>query len=286
MPELPFIEVLIENLWPRVEGRAIEAVLVRGASVLKTFDPPVTSLTGRRIVGIRRRGKLLVFSLTDGLVTVMHLRRNGRIHVVPKTKGRTAKDLALAVALDDGTDLRLIELGPKKAASVWLFAAGQESASDPLASLGMEPLSPLFTREALAALLQEARTQVKRFLTLQRYVVGIGNTFSDEILWEARISPQALTTALTVEEVARLHGATIATLEDALATHRKEFAGSLPMREPLHLLRIHRHGEEPCPRCGSPIAVIYYEDRETYYCPTCQTGGKVYADRRRSRLLK
>ena len=286
MPELPFITVLAENLRPLVEGRVIEDVLVRGASVLKTFDPPVTALIGRQITGIERRGKLLVFRLTGGVVVVMHLRRNGRIQVWPRTKGRTAKDLAIAFAFADGTDLRMVELGPKKAASVWLFPAGREGAGEPLASLGMEPLSPQFSREALAAMLREERTQIKRFLILQRYIVGIGNTFADEILWEARVSPQAMTTTLTGDEVARLHDAITTTLEGAIASHRKEYNGSLPMREPLHLLRVHRHGKEPCPRCGTPIAVIYYEDRETYYCPTCQAGGKVYADRRRSRLLR
>jgi formamidopyrimidine-DNA glycosylase len=116
--------------------------------------------------------------------------------------------------------------------------------------------------------------------------VGIGNAFSDEILWEARVSPHAMTASLTDDEVTRLYHAIRAILEEAVAAHRKECAGSLPMREPLHLLRVHRHGKEPCPRCGTPIAVIYYENRETYYCPTCQTGGRVYADRRRSRLFK
>jgi formamidopyrimidine-DNA glycosylase len=217
---------------------------------------------------------------------VMHLRRNGRLQVVPRGKGRTARDLAITFALSGGMDLRMIEVGPKKAASLWLFPAGVEAKTEPLAGLGLEPLSAEFTRDALAGMLREARTHLKRFLGLQRYVVGIGNAFSDEILWEARLSPQAMTTSLDDDEVMRLLGAIRKVLGDAVAAHRKEFAGSLPMREPVHLLRVHRHGKEPCPRCGTPIAVIYYEDRETYYCPTCQAGGKVYADRRRSRLLR
>ncbi|HKV44814.1 MAG TPA: DNA-formamidopyrimidine glycosylase family protein [bacterium] len=286
MPELPFVTVLVENLWPRVESRAITDVLVRGVAALKTFDPPIAALVGCRITGIRRRGKLLVFSLSGGPAMVMHLMRNGRLQLSPRAKGRTAKDLAIAFGFDDGSDLRMIEIGPKKAAAVWLFPAGREAAGEPLVSLGMEPLSSQFTPEVLAGMLREARTQLKRFLTLQRYVVGIGNTFSDEILWAARLSPQTLTTALTGDEVARLHTAITRTLAEAVTAHRTEFAGALPMREPLHLLRVHRHGKEPCPRCGTPVAVIYYEDRETYYCPTCQTGGKIYADRRRSRLLK
>ena len=286
MPELPFVTVLVENLRPLVEGRAIEDVIVRSVYVLKTADPPITSLTGRRILSLHRRGKLLVFHLTDGLVMVMHLRRNGRLQILPRGKARTAKDLAITFELGGGGDLRLIEIGPKKAASVWVVPAGQEAGSEALAGLGIEPLSVAFTRDALAALLGEARMQLKRFLTLQRYLVGIGNAFSDEILWAARLSPQTMTDALTGEQVARLHQAITEVLEEAIAAHRKEFTGILPMREPVHLLRVHRHGKEPCPRCGTPIAVIYYENRETYYCPTCQAGGRVYADRRRSRLFK
>jgi formamidopyrimidine-DNA glycosylase len=286
MPELPFVTVLVENLRPRVEQRTIEDVIVRSVYALKTADPPITALRGHAVRKIRRRGKLLVFELAGGLVMVMHLRRNGRLEILPRGKARTAKDLAVTLALDGGTDLRLIEIGPKKAASVWVYPAGQEEQGEALAGLGTEPLSEEFTPDVLAGLLRGARMQVKRFLTLQRYVVGIGNAFSDEILWEARLSPQAATASLTAEQVDHLHGAIKRVLEDGLASHRKEFAGALPMREPLHLLRIHRHGKEPCPRCGTPIAVIYYEDRETYYCPTCQAGGKVYADRRRSRLFR
>jgi len=286
MPELPFVAVLVENLRARVEGRTIEDVVVRSVYILKTFDPPIAEIKGRRIARIQRRGKLLVFHLSGGLAMVVHLRRNGRLQILPRGKGRTARDLAITFALDGGFDLQLIELGPKKAASVWLFRAGQESTAEPLAGLGVEPLSGEFTREALAGLLGEARTHLKRFLTLQRYVVGIGNAFADEILWEARLSPQATTGSLDDAEVARLHAAIRTVLEDAVASHRREFAGVLPMREPVHLLRVHRHGKESCPRCGTAIAVIYYEDRETYYCPTCQAGGKVYADRRRSRLLR
>jgi len=286
VPELPFITVLAENLWPLIEGRAIQDVLVRSVSVLKTFEPPITTLRGRGITHIHRRGKLLVFGLAGGSIMVMHLRRNGRLQVLPASKGRTAKDLALALALEGGVDLRMIELGPKKAASVWLFASDEAAEGGPLAGLGAEPLSPQFTPEALAGMLRRERNQAKRFLTLQRHVAGIGNTFADEILWEARLSPQAMTTSLDDDEVSRLHTAIVGVLEEAVASHRKEFAGELPMREPLHLLRVHRHGREPCPRCGTPIAVIFYEDRETYYCPACQAGGRVYADRRRSRLLR
>jgi formamidopyrimidine-DNA glycosylase len=234
---------------------------------------------------------LLLLDFTGNLTLVIHLRRNGRLRTAPRGTGRSARDLALVLAWDGGLDIQMIEMGPKKAASVWLFPSDRLEAADPrapspLAGLGVEPLSPAWTGEALAQALRGARMRLKAFLVTQRYVVGIGNTYADEILWEARLSPQALTTTLDDADVERLHHAVVATLERGIAAHRAAAAGTLPMKEPLAELAVHRKGGEPCPRCGSPIAVIYYEDRETYYCPVCQAEGKVYADRRRSRLLR
>lgn len=293
MPELPFVTIVAENLAPLIVGRTVDEVIVRGVSVLKTFEPPIAALRGRQVTGVRRRGKLLLLDFAGGLVAVIHLRRNGRLRAVARGRGRTARDLALVLALDRGPDIQMIEMGSKKAASVWVFPAGDLEAAasprrdgTPLAGLGIEPLSPAWTRDALAQALRAARMRLKAFLLTQRYVVGIGNTYADEILWEARLSPQAMTTAVDEEEVGRLHRAVISTLERGIEAHRTAAAGALPMKEPLGHLAVHRRGGEPCPRCGTRIAVIYYEDRETCYCPACQAEGKVYADRRRSRLLR
>ncbi|HLW46425.1 MAG TPA: DNA-formamidopyrimidine glycosylase family protein [bacterium] len=286
MPELPFVTVVAENLAALITGRTVEDVIVRGVSVLKTFDPPITALQGRAVAGVRRRGKLLLVDVTGGFVIVIHLRRNGRLRAAARGTGRSGRDLALVLALDRGPDIQMIEMGPKKAASVWLFPADGLEAAEPLTGLGIEPLSAGWTRDALAQALRTARMRLKAFLVTQRYVVGIGNTYADEILWEARLSPQAMTTALDDEEIGRLYRAVVATLERGIAAHRTAAAGALPMKEPLDQLAVHRKGGEPCPRCGTRMAVIYYEDRETYYCPTCQAEGKVYADRRRSRLLR
>lgn len=286
MPELPFVTVVAENLAPLVVGRTVEDVIVRGVSVLKTVEPPIAGLRGRQILGVRRRAKLLLVDLTGDLVLLIHLRRNGRLRAVPRGTGRTARDLALVLALDRGPDIQMIEMGPKKAASVWLFPAAGLGTAEPLAGLGMEPFSPEWTPAALAEALRGTRMRLKAFLVTQRYVVGIGNTYADEILWEARLSPQAMTTALHGEEVERLHAALRSVLARGIEAHRGAAAGGLPMKEPLAYLAVHRKGGEPCPRCGTAVAVIYYEDRETYYCPACQAEGKVYADRRRSRLLR
>lgn len=286
MPELPFVAVVVENLAPLIVGRTVEDIVVRGVSVLKTFDPPIAALRLRQVAGVRRRGKLLLVDFEGNLTLVMHLRRNGRLRIAPRGTGRSARDLAFVLAFDRGPDLQMIEMGPKKAASVWLFPTDRLEGADPLAGLGIEPLSREFTREALAQALRGAQMRLKAFLVTQRYVVGIGNTYADEVLWEARLSPQAMTTAVTVVEVARLHGAVVSALERGIDVHRTAAAGALPMKEPPAHLAVHRKGGEPCPRCGTRIAVIYYEDRETYYCPACQAEGKVYADRRRSRLLR
>ena len=291
MPELPFLTVLSENLARQVQGREIRDVVVRGVSVLKTVDPPIDRLRSARITAVRRRGKYLLLDLAPDLVLVMHLMRNGRLQLTEQTgagrrpAGRGGRDLALVLALDDGRELRLIEMGTKKRAAVWLHRRGEEAAG-PLVGLGLEPFSDAFTPAALAEMLRAGRMRLKQFLTTQRYVVGVGNTYADEILWEARLSPQAITAALGPAEIDRLHAAIRSALARGIAGHRAALGGALPMKEPLHLLAVHRHGNEPCPRCGTPIAVIYYEDRETYYCPGCQAGGRVYADRRRSRLLR
>ena len=284
MPELPFIEVLAGNLKGQIRGRTITAVRVKSPSVLKTYDPPVGAVVGRAIDTVRRVGKLVVFTLGD-LAIVTHLMRNGRLQVVPSRQGQN-KDVAFVLSLDDGRDVRLYEIGPKKRAAAYVVRSSALLSVEPLGDLGIDPLSEEFTATVLADMLARDTGQVKRFLTLQRYITSIGNTFSDEILWEARLSPFAPAHRLSDGEVARLFAAIKETLSRALGEHRTHFGDTLPVKEPLELLRVHRHGGEPCPRCGTPIAVVHFAERETYYCPRCQTGGKVYADRRLSRLLK
>jgi len=292
MPELPFIQVLVENLVREVVGRTITAARVPSPSIVKTFDPPISALTGRRIDQITRQGKLIVFHLSDGLRLVLHLMRDGRLQVasagLTRSGGRpsTPKPLALSLMLDDGRELRVNETGPKKRAAAYLLPIQQGDTVEPLAGLGPDPLSEAFTVEVLTAALRAQPTQLKRAITQQRYVVGIGNAFADEILWEARLSPFAPASTLSSEETARLYGAIRTVFTEALQQHRAHFGSTLPTREPVTLLRVHRHGGEPCPRCQTRIETVHYAEKETYYCPHCQTKGKVYADRRLSRLLK
>ncbi|HEV8354052.1 MAG TPA: DNA-formamidopyrimidine glycosylase family protein [bacterium] len=284
MPELPFIQILTENLDAQIRGRTITAARVKSPSVLKTYDPPVADIVNHVVSGVRRVGKLVVVELNE-LAIVTHLMRNGRLQIVPSRQGQN-KDVAFVLSLDDGRDLRLYEIGPKKRAAAYVMRSSDLMSSEPLGGLGIDPLSENFTRPRLAEMLKDETAQLKRFLTLQRYLTSIGNTFSDEILWEARLSPFVAANRLKADEVARLFAAIGTTLARALDEHREAFLDKLPVKEPLELLRVHRHGGEPCPRCGTPIAAVHFTERETYYCPQCQTGGKVYADRRLSRLLK
>jgi formamidopyrimidine-DNA glycosylase len=293
MPELPFIQVLVENLVREVVGRTIIAVRVPSPAIVKTFDPPITTLSGRRIDQITRQGKLIVFHLSEGLLLVLHLMRDGRLQIAstgPPTRprGRAAipKPLALGLMLDDGRELRVNETGPKKRAGAYVLPVEQSARSEPLAGLGPDPLSETFTPAMLMEGLRAQPALLKRAITQQRYVVGIGNAFADEILWEARLSPFASAATLSSGEIERLHTAIRSVFTEALQQHRAHFGSNLPTREPVALLRIHRHGGEPCPRCGTRIETVHYAEKETYYCPHCQTKGKVYADRRMSPLLK
>lgn len=285
MPEIPFVETLVANLRPRVGDRTIRGVHLRSVSLLKSVDPPVGAVLGATIEGVRRRGKLILFDLSGALVLLFHLMRDGRLTVV-SSRQRATKDVAMILQLDGGEDLRLVELGPKKRAGVYVRRAAEVAQTEPAGGLGTEPLDPAFTSDALAAMLDAAKMQVKRFLGTQRYLAGIGNAYGDEILWEARLSPFAPTQNVKLEERARLHAAIRTVLERSIDEHRAHFGDDLPMREPVDLLRVHRRAGEPCSRCGTPVAAVYFSEKETYYCPGCQTGGKVYADRRLSRLLK
>ncbi len=285
MPEIPFVETLVVNLRPRVVGRTIRGVHLRSVSLLKSVDPPITVVQGATIQDVRRRGKLVLFDLSGALVMIIHLKRDGRLQVVP-AKQRATKDVALMLRLEDGDELRLIESGPKKRAGLYLRRAAEVEQSEPIGGLGLEPLDAGFTPKALHAQLDQAKMQLKRFLGTQRYLAGIGNAFSDEILWEARLSPFAATPSLKGGERARLYVAIREVLRRSIAEHQEHFGRDLPMREPVDLLRVHRRAGEACPRCGTAVAAVYFSEKEAYYCPGCQTGGKRYADRRLSRLLR
>lgn len=290
MPELPFIQVLVENLAARITGRTVQHVHLVSPSVLKTVEPPLSEAQGRSIETVRRTGKLILLDLNDGLSVAFHLMLNGRLQLHAARGARRAKrlskDVAVIMTLDDHQELRFVEIGPKKRAALYVLPTEGIMKREPLAGLGIDPLSDEFTPDRLKEMLALDSGQLKHFLTLQRYITGIGNAFSDEILWEAKLSPFVRASKLGPEETATLYRGIRATLIRGLEEHRRVLMGNLPTKEPVQLLRVHRHGGEPCPRCGTKIAEVAYAERETYYCPSCQTAGKVYADRRMSRLFK
>jgi formamidopyrimidine-DNA glycosylase len=286
VPELPFVEILAENLSPRILGRRIAGLVVRQPALLQTAAPP-ESFEGEYLSLARRQGKYLVLETESRRALVFHLMRLGRIETVePSEKPARAlpRNVSAAIRLDDGSEIRLIEHGTDKRARLWLAEDAGEvaelSALGPDATRGMLPLQQF--RKALRA---ESR-QLKTFLTNQRAIAGIGNGLADEILWEARLSPLALTGRIDDAAAAALHEAVLRVVETQVERLRASALGALPKREPVEHYAVHDHAGMPCPRCGAVIARISYADRETFYCPGCQTGGKPLKDRRLSRLLR
>jgi formamidopyrimidine-DNA glycosylase len=287
VPELPFLEILAENLTGRILGRRIESIAIRQPALLQTAEPAPETFAGEFVSLVRREGKYLVLETETRRALVLHLMRLGRLDVVAPEPGRARvlpKKASAVVRFDDGSELRLVEHGTEKRARLWLV----EDAGDvlELASLGADPTRGGLDRAPFLALLRAESRQLKTFLTDQRAIAGIGNGLSDEILWEARLSPLALTTRLSDEDADRLREAVGRVPAEQVDRLRASAAGELPQREPSDLYAVHDQAGKPCPRCGTAIARISYAERETFYCPGCQTGGKPLKDRRLSRLLR
>ncbi|MDQ3950665.1 MAG: formamidopyrimidine-DNA glycosylase [Gemmatimonadota bacterium] len=284
MPELPDITVYLERLAPRVVGRPVEGVEVRNLFVLRTADPPITAVVGRRVAELRRMGKRIVLGLEGDLFLVIHLMIAGRLRWRPPDKKPPGGRLVLAALFfPDGT-LFLTEAGSKRRASLHLVA-GEEALRE-FERGGLEVLDA--TLDAFAARLRSESHTLKRALTDPRLFSGIGNAYSDEILHRARLSPLARTGRLTDEEVERLYHATRDTLTEWTARLLAEVGDDFPetvtaFRE---AMAVHGRFGLPCPVCGTPVQRIRYADNETNYCARCQTGGRLLADRALSRLLK
>lgn len=283
MPELPDIVVYIEALERRVLGETLNGVRVASPSVLRTFDPPYDAAVGSPVSSLERVGKRIVFGFEGSLFLVIHLMVAGRLRWEPPRKP-IPKKIGLAALDFDAGSLLLTEQGSHRRAGIWM-SKGMEGV-EALDRGGVEPLEvdPAAFGEALRA---ENRT-LKRALTDPRIFSGIGNAYSDEILWEARLSPVKRTSQLTEEEVARLHEAVVSSLLSWTERLRTEVGDGWPAKVTAFRddMAVHGKFKEPCPRCGSPVQRIVYASNETNYCATCQTGGKLLADRSLSRLLK
>jgi len=283
MPELPDITLYLAQLRPRILGQPLEQISIRSPFLLRTVDPPMTATAGKRVVGLRRLGKRIVLELEDDLFLVIHLMIAGRFRWAPPGAKGGGKLVLASFHFPNGT-LQLTEAGSKRRASLHLVA-GEERLQE-FERGGLEVLE-----SDLAAFAQRLRSEnhtLKRALTDPRLFSGIGNAYSDEILHRARLSPMALTSRLSDEEVASLYHATQESLKAWIDKLMTETGDRFPEKVTAFREGMAVHGRfgKPCPDCGTPVQRIRYADNETNYCARCQTGGRLLADRAMSRLLK
>jgi formamidopyrimidine-DNA glycosylase len=283
VPELPDIELYLHALRPRVVGRTLETVRIGSPFVVRTVEPPIREASGRLVTGVRRLGKRVALALEPDLSLVVHLMISGRFHWKPRGTAVPRKRGLAAFDFPDGT-LLLTEASTQQRASIQLVRGAEGLAA--LDPGGMEVLAADLG-DFRSALTRESHT-LKRMLTDPRVFSGIGNAYSDEILHAARLSPFALTVKLTDGEVERLFEATRHVLEDWRDRLIRETGDAFPAKVTAFRdgMAVHGRYRQPCPVCGSPVQRIRYAGNEANYCATCQTGGRLLADRALSRLLR
>jgi len=282
MPELPDVTVYLEALEKRIFRHTLLRAVIAGPSLLRTADPPVQAAEGRSVTGLRRIGKRIAIGMEGELWLVLHLMIAGRLHWSLQPKRPDGRRTLAAFQFDSGC-LTLTEAGTRKRATLYVVQGG--GALEMLDPGGIDVLSA--APDLFARVLQSENHTLKRALTDPRLFSGIGNAYSDEILHRARLSPVALTSRLSVEEIGRLHQAVRETLKDWIDRLRRDAAGEFPERVMAFREGMSVHGRygQPCPRCRQKIQRIRYAGNETNYCARCQTGGKLLADRALSRLL-
>jgi formamidopyrimidine-DNA glycosylase len=281
MPELPEVEITARRIDVAVRGATVESALAPGMNVMKTFDPPLEALAGREVSGVRRIGKMPVVELGD-LSLLIHLMSAGRLRLFDKRASLKDRASRVLLRLEDGRELRLREFGTKQRAWAKLLASDSVSDDEAVARLGPEawPSPPL---DEFATLIDQPR-YLHPLLRHQGDISGIGRSWVDEILWEARLSPFKKGSELSDEEVEQLHNA-LHVLGDAIEHYEATIPEQLPDKVPMPL-RVHKREGQPCPRCGTTIEAVFFSEHQTNYCPKEQTGGRVLKDRRLSRLLK
>jgi formamidopyrimidine-DNA glycosylase len=282
VPELPELQALAEGLDRALTGRAIEGARAYAPATLKTAEPPLGDLVGRQVERVWRRGKLVGVDAEGGLTLVVHLMQAGRLGLAPRPEGRPGRTAALDVDVGRGQVLRLRELSSRRRASAHLLDPEGLAAHRPLARLGPEPLE--LGPEAWRAALGGQGAVLHGALRDGRRVAGIGRAYASEIMWAARLAPFARAGSLDDDGVARLAAAADTVLGQALDRARARIDTDMPNRE-ARVTAVHGHAGEPCLRCGTVLERVSFADYELVYCPTCQTGGRVYRDRRMSRLL-
>ena len=283
MPELPDLTVYLDFLGSHVVGQTLERVRLASPFVLRTADPPLMSAEHKRVLGLRRLGKRLVLELEDDLFVVIHLMIAGRFRWKERGAAITARIGLAAFDFSNGT-LLLTEASPKKRAAIHLLRGA--SALADFDRGGLEPLEA--DPEQFRSRLLAGNHTVKRALTDPDLFAGIGNAYSDEILHRAKLSPVKLTHALSQAEVERLFASTREVLQEWIQRLRDDARGGFPEKVTAFRKDMAVHGRygQPCPVCGTPVQRIVHAENESNYCPTCQTGGRLLADRALSRLLK
>ncbi|HEY5977696.1 MAG TPA: DNA-formamidopyrimidine glycosylase family protein [Solirubrobacterales bacterium] len=283
MPELPEVEITVRRLDSLLSGAKVESVLAPGMNVMKTFDPPLDALVGLDLTGVRRVGKMPVVEFGD-LALLVHLMSAGRLSSYDKRASLKDRASRVLIRLEDGRELRLREFGTKQRAWAKLLAGGAVDEDESVARLGPEAW-PAPPAEEFATLIGQPR-HLHPLLRHQGDISGIGRSWVDEILWEARLSPFKKGSELDAEEIERLR-AGLQVLGDAIDHYEETIPadGQLPDKAPKPL-RIHKHEGESCPRCGTKLEAVFFSEHQTTYCPEEQTGGRVLKDCRLSKLLK
>jgi len=291
VPELPEVQALVEFLDEHMRGQRVDRCELGAVAALKTFDPPLDDLVGRRVVSCTRRGKFLCIDF-EGLWLVVHLARGGWVKwwdALPAARARpTRSPIALRVGLaaDDfapSAGFDVTEMGTEKRLALWVVHRPEDV--EPLAALGPDPLDPGFDPGTLGRILATAPGTIKNALSTQSLVAGVGNAYSDEILHAARLSPFKPAAKLSAEEVDRVHSALVTILGEA--TQRASGRSAKELKgDKKRAMRVHGRTGEPCPVCGDVVREVSFATKSLQYCATCQTGGKPLADRRLSRFLK
>jgi formamidopyrimidine-DNA glycosylase len=281
MPELPEVEITARRLDAALSGTVVESAIAPGMNVMKTFKPPLEELTGRELTAVRRVGKMPVVEFGD-LALLIHLMSAGRLRVFDKRASAKDRASRVLIRLDDGRELRLREFGTKQRAWAKLLQSDAVAEDEAVARLGPEAW-PAPSLDSFTELIDQPR-HLHPLLRHQGDIAGIGRSWVDEILWEARLSPFKKGSELDAEEVERLHAA-LHVLGSAIDHYEETIGEELPDKLPMPL-RVHKREGQPCPRCGTIIEAVFFSEHQTNYCPQEQTGGRVLKDRRLSKLLK